>query len=289
MSTEPLLDVKDLTVRFGGIVALNKVSFQVKKGSITALIGPNGAGKTTVFNCLTGFYKASDGAILLDRGDRKIDIVKILGESFRLTDFINPFAFFSRLRYKMFGGSHLVARAGIARTFQNIRLFPEMTVIENLLVAQNISINKNIISGLFNLKSFRESEKKALDKAYDWLAIMDLKEDANRFAGELPYGRQRRLEMARAMCIDPVIICLDEPAAGLNPNETRELSQLMRLIGDEFNVTVFVIEHDMTLVMDISEHVIVLNYGEVIAQGDPASIRENETVLAAYLGTGDEE
>lgn len=285
----PLLAVKDLSLRFGGIVALNKVSFGVEKGSITALIGPNGAGKTTVFNCLTGFYKASDGTIILDRDDEKTDIVKILGESFRATDFINPIAFAKRLRYKMSGGSHLVARAGIARTFQNIRLFPEMTAIENLLVAQSISINKNIISGLFNLKSFRQSESKALDKAYDWLEIMDLKEDANRLAGELPYGHQRRLEIARAMCIDPAIICLDEPAAGLNPNETRDLSKLIRLIRDKFNVTVFVIEHDMTLVMDISDHVVVLNYGEIIAEGTPESIKKNETVLAAYLGTEEED
>lgn len=288
MPARSLLEVKDLTVRFGGIVALNDVSFTVEKGSITALIGPNGAGKTTVFNCITGFYRASAGSIFLNRDEGRVDIVKILGEPFRINDLVHPPAFFSRLRYKMFGGSHLVARAGIARTFQNIRLFSEMTAIENLLVAQSIRINRNVISGLLNLKSFRDSERRALDKAYRWLSITDLLDDANRLAGELPYGHQRRLEVARAMCIDPAIICLDEPAAGLNPNETRELSRLIRLIRDEYNVTVLVIEHDMTLVMDISEHVVVLNYGEIIAEGDPFSIRNDETVLAAYLGSGDE-
>jgi len=285
----PILEIKDLTVRFGGIKALDKVGFKVEKGSITALIGPNGAGKTTVFNCLTGFYKATSGSIFLNTDDGRVDIVKILGEPFRLSDFINPVAFISRLRYKMFGGSYLIARAGIARTFQNIRLFHEMTAMENLLVAQHMSINRNLVSGLLKLNSFKEAEERAINKAYDWLDIMGLRADANRFANELPYGHRRRLEIARAMCTDPALICLDEPAAGLNPRETDELSMLVRRLRDEFNTTVFIIEHDMTLVMDISEHVVVLNYGQVIANNDPESIRRDKAVLSAYLGTGNDD
>lgn len=285
----PILEIKDLTVHFGGIIALNKVSFKVEKSSITALIGPNGAGKTTLFNCLTGFYKATSGSILLNTDNGRVDIVKVLGEPLKASDFINPVALASRLRYKMFGGSYLIARAGIARTFQNIRLFHEMTAMENLLVAQHMTINKNLVSGLLNLKSFKEAEDRAINKAYTWLDIMDLRVDANRFAKELPYGHQRRLEIARAMCTDPGLICLDEPAAGLNPRETDELSLLVRRLRDEFNVTVFIIEHDMTLVMDISEHIVVLNYGQVIANNDPQSIRKDKAVLSAYLGMNDDD
>ncbi len=283
-----LLAVKDLTMRFGGILALNKVNFEVQQGSITALIGPNGAGKTTVFNCVTGFYKATEGGIRLHGKSKSTDLIKVLGEKFKFTDFINPKAFGERFYYKALGGSHRVAQAGVARTFQNIRLFREMTAIENLLVAQHAHLDRNLIRGVLSTKGYRDSERKALDTAYHWLEIVGLTEDANRLAGELPYGNQRRLEIARSMCTTPELICLDEPAAGLNPRETNELSVLIRNLRDNHDVTVLLIEHDMGLVMDISEHIVVLDYGQVIAAGNPQAIANNPKVLAAYLGEDDE-
>ncbi|MEZ4742112.1 MAG: ATP-binding cassette domain-containing protein [Bdellovibrionota bacterium] len=280
-----ILDVRNLTVRFGGIVALDKVNFGVEKGSITALIGPNGAGKTTVFNCLTGFYKSTEGSIDFGVEGKRINIEKVLGEPFELSDCLKPSSFVHKLYYKTLGGSHLVARAGLARTFQNIRLFDEMTAIENLMVAQHMNARSGLISGLLNLPGYRASEQEHIDRAYQWLDIIDLTKDANRLASELPYGHQRRLEIARAMCIDPKMICLDEPAAGLNPAETEDLARLIQRLRDEYHVTVFVIEHDMALVMDISDQIVVLNYGQVIAHGEPEKIKNDPTVLAAYLGT----
>jgi len=288
-NTTALLTVRDLTMRFGGIIALNKVHFEVQKNSITALIGPNGAGKTTVFNCVTGFYKATEGQITLNDGAKQTDLRKVLGERFRWSDYINPPAFAERLYYKALGGSHRVALAGVARTFQNIRLFREMTVVENLLVAQHHHLDRNLLRGMLNTKGYRTSEKRALETAYYWLDVMNLTEDANRLAGDLPYGNQRRLEIARAMCIAPKLVCLDEPAAGLNPRETEDLSHLIRKLRNEHDVTVLLIEHDMGLVMGISEHIVVLDYGQVIASGTPTDIESNPKVLAAYLGSDEEE
>lgn len=285
----PLLSVQGLSMRFGGILALNNVNFEVKRHSITALIGPNGAGKTTVFNCITGFYQATEGNIQLHRRGGTVEIGKILGEACVASDFLNPVRLSDRLYYKIWGGSYQVARAGIARTFQNIRLFNDMTVLENLLVAQHRLVKTNLLSGLFNTKAYRRAEEAAIERSYDWLKVFGLAASANRLAGELPYGHQRRLEIARAMCTEPLMICLDEPAAGLNPNETRELVELIRLLRDEHEVTIVLIEHDMSLVMDISEHIIVLDYGEVIAEGGPAAIKTNPLVLAAYLGVDEEE
>lgn len=281
----PILEVVGLTMRFGGILALNDISFAVKCNSISALIGPNGAGKTTVFNCLTGFYKATEGRIALHTPRAAIDLISILGQPFKAGDFINPAAFADRLYYKMFGGTHRVTRAGVARTFQNVRLFKEMTAIENLLVAQHLQLNRNLLAGLLRTAAYRQSERDALERAYAWLQVFGLAEDANRLAGELPYGHQRRLEIARAMCTSPRLLCLDEPAAGLNPRETTELSQLIRQLRDEHGVTILLIEHDMSLVMDLSEHIVVLDYGEVIADGDPQTVAHHPAVLAAYLGT----
>lgn len=281
----PILEVTGLTMRFGGILALNDVSFEIKQRSISALIGPNGAGKTTVFNCLTGFYRASEGRIALHASRHAIDLIRILGQSFQASDFVNPVAFANRLYYKMFGGTHRVTRAGVARTFQNVRLFKEMTAIENLLVAQHLQLNRNLAAGLLQTAAYRQSERDALERAYAWLKVFSLAEDANRLAGELPYGRQRRLEIARAMCTSPQLLCLDEPAAGLNPYETEELSSLIRQLRDEHGVTVLLIEHDMGLVMGLSEHIVVLDYGEVIADGDPQTVAHHPAVLAAYLGT----
>ena len=280
-----MLSVKGLTMRFGGIVALKDVSFDIQRGSISALIGPNGAGKTTVFNCLTGFYRATEGTIALHAGKESVDLVRILGQRFRPGDFANPALFASRLYYKMFGGAHQVARAGVARTFQNIRLFREMTAIENLLVAQHMQVNRNLISGLFRNDNFRASEREAVERAHAWLKAFGLAEDANRLAGELSYGRQRRLEIARAMCSGPRMICLDEPAAGLNPQETDELRDLIRTLRDEHEVTVLLIEHDMGMVMGVSDHIVVLDHGEVIAYGTPHAVENDPAVLAAYLGT----
>nr|CRH07128.1 High-affinity branched-chain amino acid ABC transporter (ATP-binding protein) [Candidatus Magnetococcus massalia] len=292
-----LLQVESLTMRFGGLLALSDVSFEVEPGSITALIGPNGAGKTTLFNCVTGFYKATEGQLLLNRSDGshdlshelRHDLREMLGRSFHLADLASPRSFGSKLYYKAFGGSHRVARAGVARTFQNIRLFREMTALENLLVAQHGLVNRNLISGILKTSAYRTSEQQALAKAMHWLTELGIAEDANQLAGSLPYGNQRRLEIARALCIDPVLICLDEPAAGLNPNETKALSEVIEALRSRHGITVLLIEHDMGLVMEISDHVVVLDHGEVIARGTPGEVQENPRVLEAYLGVEEDE
>jgi len=289
MSEEVILSVENLMMHFGGIKALSDVSLEVKRNSIFALIGPNGAGKTTVFNCLTGFYRATGGRIELNAKGEKINIIKLLGEAFKPSDFGSPKTFFSRVYYKMFGGTHLVNRAGMARTFQNIRLFREMSVVENLLVAQHMLVKRNLISGILNTSGYRKSEEKALTTAFYWLEVLDLVEHANRLAGELSYGQQRRLEIARAMCTRPKIICLDEPAAGLNPQETEALSGMIRLLRDEHDMTVVLIEHDMGMVMGISDDIVVLDHGNVIAKGKPEQIRNDPKVIAAYLGADEEE
>ncbi len=266
LSQPPILQVKHLTRRFGGIVANNDISFDVAKGSITALIGPNGAGKTTVFNCITGFYGVTSGEIHIHTHNTTQEVGALLNRPFT-------------------GGSYLVARAGVARTFQNIRLFKDMTVLENLLVAQHQRTDNNLWRGMLISDRFMEHEYRVLEHAHEWLEIMDLQGYANRLAGELSYGRQRRLEIARSMCTSPSLICLDEPAAGLNPRETEQLAELIEQLRDEHQVTVLLIEHDMGLVMDISDHIIVLDYGRVIASGDPEAIRNSPEVIAAYLGT----
>lgn len=284
MSQENILSVKNLVMHFGGIKALNDVTFDIKRGSVSALIGPNGAGKTTVFNCLTGFYKATGGSIMLDAAGKQTSVVKVLGEKFQGSDFTSPGKFIERLKYKMFGGSHLVNRAGLARTFQNIRLFKEMSVVENLLVAQHMRLNRSMIAGIINTKAFKKSEEEALQRAFYWLEVVQLTEFANRLAGELSYGQQRRLEIARAMCTNPEIVCLDEPAAGLNPSETEELAAMIRILRDEHKTTVLLIEHDMGMVMNISDYIVVLDHGQVIAKGGPDDIKSNPKVIAAYLG-----
>jgi len=266
----PILEVQDVTMRFGGIVANRNVSFSVKKGGITALIGPNGAGKTTMFNCITGFYRATEGRIVLNDEDGARDIGNLI---------TRPIS----------GGSHLVTRAGIARTFQNIRLFKELSVVENLLVAQHRATRNGILSGVLGTPAFRRAEREAVDRAFYWLGQMGLTENANRLAGELPYGRQRRLEIARAMCTTPRLICLDEPAAGLNPSETRDLAEVIQRLCKEHGQTVLVIEHDMGLVMQISNHIVVLDHGEVISDGTPEHVANDPAVVAAYLGVSEEE
>ncbi|HHL2251817.1 TPA: ATP-binding cassette domain-containing protein [Pseudomonas aeruginosa] len=287
--SDKILSVEHLMMHFGGIKALNDVNLDVERGSITALIGPNGAGKTTVFNCLTGFYKATGGNILLNTQGRTTDVIQVLGEPFQLDDFVKPPQLGSRLYYKMFGGTHLVNRAGLARTFQNIRLFKDMSVVENLLVAQHMFVNRNLLAGILNTPGYRRAESEALDHAFYWLEVVDLVDCANRLAGEMSYGQQRRLEIARAMCTRPELICLDEPAAGLNPAETHALSNIVRYLRDHYGITVLLIEHDMGMVMNISDHIIVLDHGDVIARGNPEQIRHDEKVIAAYLGADEEE
>ena len=264
----PLLSVQELVLRFGGLTALNRVSFEVQPAQITALIGPNGAGKTTVFNCITGFYLAESGQMTLRYAQQSLDLMALLRRS------------------RFFGGSHHMANAGIARTFQNIRLFKEMTVLENLLVAQFAHLQRHLLFGLWPTAAYRQTEAAAIHQATEWLTTFGLLKEANRLAGELSYGNQRRLEIARALCLAPRLLCLDEPAAGLNPRETESLRELIRHLQQQHHLTILLIEHDMKLVMSLSDYVIVLNHGEVIAQGSPQQVRQDPVVIHAYLGTG---
>ncbi|ESW81950.1 branched-chain amino acid ABC transporter ATP-binding protein [Mesorhizobium sp. LSJC280B00] len=263
-----ILQVEHLSMKFGGLVAIGDLSFQAKRGEITALIGPNGAGKTTVFNCITGFYKPSEGMITLNRRD---------GSTFLLERLPNH---------------EIPARAKVARTFQNIRLFSGMTLLENLLVAQHNKLMKAsgyTILGLFGYSGYRQASAESVELAEHWLEKADLVDRADDPAGDLPYGAQRRLEIARAMCTGPELLCLDEPAAGLNPKESAGLNALLMDIKDNTGTSILLIEHDMAVVMQISDHVVVLEYGRKISDGNPQSVRTDPRVIAAYLGVDDEE
>lgn len=289
-ASDDILRVEHLTMRFGGLVAVHDLSFTAKHGDITALIGPNGAGKTTVFNCITGFYKPTEGRIALQSGDPAAWVrLEELTASPKQSDARRDGSLFLLERM----ADHDVAKyARVARTFQNIRLFRGMTVLENLLVAQHTPLMRASgfsIFGIFGLAPFRRAEDAATDKAVQWLETINLVDRADDPAGDLPYGDQRRLEIARAMCTDPVLLCLDEPAAGLNPRESAELSELLIQIRDEHETSVLLIEHDMSVVMQISDHVVVLDYGEKISDGTRDQVKNDPNVIAAYLGVEQDE
>jgi branched-chain amino acid transport system ATP-binding protein len=256
-----ILEINHLTMKFGGLIAIDDVSFSVKKNTITSLIGPNGAGKTTVFNCITGFYKPTVGEILLN-SNKKFNLE-------RMNDFTIP------------------QKAKVARTFQNIRLFPQMTVLENLVVAQHNKLMKAsmyTLKGLINAKSFVNAENEAKELAKYWLDKINLTDRADIEAGNLPYGQQRKVEICRSMCTDPTLLCLDEPAAGLNATESLELNSLLEFIKNEHKISILLIEHDMSVVMGISDKVVVLDYGKKIAEGNPIEVKGNPEVIKAYLG-----
>ena len=267
MSNE-ILKIEHLTVRFGGLTAVNDLNFAVRSGEITGLIGPNGAGKTTVFNCITGFYKPTTGLLTMSHPDGTTHYLD------RIPDF------------------KVAQTARVARTFQNIRLFSGMTVLENLLVAQhNVLMRASGMSvfGILGLPTYDRAEKQAIEKARYWIEKVGLSDRADDPAGELPYGAQRRLEIARAMCTDPLLLCLDEPAAGLNPRESAELNALLLSIRKDNGASILLIEHDMSVVMQVSDHVVVLEYGRKISDGTPEVVKSDPRVIAAYLGVDDSE
>jgi len=285
---DPILKVEHLTMRFGGLIAVNDLSFSAGRGDITALIGPNGAGKTTVFNCITGFYKPTEGRMALIHPRLDIDAEIDAATNSSLAYIQRPSVFL----LERLPDFRVSAEAKVARTFQNIRLFQGMTVLENLMVAQHNALmlaSGYSVLGILGFKSYTRAETGAMERAKYWLEKIGLTDRADDPAGDLPYGAQRRLEIARAMCTRPVLLCLDEPAAGLNPRESLELNTLLNGIREDDGTSILLIEHDMSVVMEISDHVVVLDYGTKISDGDPDFVKNDPRVIAAYLGVEDEE
>jgi branched-chain amino acid transport system ATP-binding protein len=256
---KPVLEVKNLTMNFGGLRALDQLDLDVHQGEIVALIGPNGAGKTTFFNCITGLHPPTKGDMLIFPPDKKPKKL-------------------NRLK------PNIVTRCGLARTFQNIRLFPNMTVLENVMIGRHCRMSSGILGAIFRNRSTVVEENEVVEDSYVLLEKVGLAEYVNEFAKNLPYGAQRRLEIARAMATEPFLLLLDEPAAGMNVQETRELDDLIVRIRDQAGISVLLIEHDMRLVMRLSDRIIVMDYGKKIAQGTPQEIKNNPAVIRAYLG-----
>lgn len=249
-----VLETKNLGIAFGGLQALEDVHFSIEEGEIIGLIGPNGAGKTTVFNLLTNVYVPTAGVIELEGSS-------IVGKK-----------------------TYQITQNGIARTFQNIRLFKDASVINNVKIAMNSQMKYSVLSGIFRLPSYRREEKAISKRAHELLQVFNLDEQAHDYARNLPYGQQRKLEIARALATDPKVLLLDEPAAGMNPTETKELMETILLIRDKFKISILLIEHDMNFVMGLCEHIVVLDYGRIIAEGTAEEVRSNPKVIAAYLG-----
>ncbi len=279
--SENVLRLENITMQFGGVVAINNLSMRIDQGEIVALIGPNGAGKTTAFNCITGVYEPTNGAVYFH--DKVIAAGHPTGKMKRMYAGSDP---------EKFADVHIamtpdrITRMGIARTFQNIRLFKSQTAFENVLIATHLRRTSNIFTAAFGL-NYKE-EKRNREKAMELLRIVGLDDVAGEKATSLPYGKQRRLEIARALATEPTLLLLDEPAAGMNPQETLDLGEFIKKIKDDFNLTVFVIEHHMDLVMGISDRIYVIEFGKQIAEGTPAEIQNNQAVIDAYLGGNDE-
>jgi branched-chain amino acid transport system ATP-binding protein len=276
-----VLRVENVTMQFGGVVAINNLSMEANEGEIVALIGPNGAGKTTAFNCITGVYEPTNGAVYFQ--DKPIAMNHPTGKMKR--DYAGQ-------NGDQYLGKHIrmtpdkITALGIARTFQNIRLFKSQTAFENVLIATHLRRTSNVFTATFRLNCREEAAMRK--KAMDLLDVVGLADLAEEKATSLPYGKQRRLEIARALATDPKLLLLDEPAAGMNPQETEELGAFIRTIKDQFGLTIFMIEHHMNLVMDISDRIYVIDFGKLIAQGTPAEVRDNPAVIAAYLGVDEE-
>ena len=283
MSNDILLKVENATIQFGGVVAVNNVSLEVPRGKIIALIGPNGAGKTTAFNLVTGVYAPTNGVVYFK--DKKIIQNHPQGKMKKLYQGENADKYVGQ---KVLAPTpDKITRLGIARTFQNIRLFKSQTVFENVLIAKHMLRTSNVFTATFRLNAKEEAQMRA--DTDELLRIMELEDVRDELATSLPYGQQRRLEIARAMATKPELLLLDEPAAGMNPQETMELTQFIARLRDEFGLTIFMIEHHMDLVMEISDHIYVLDFGKQIAEGSPEEVRNNPRVIEAYLGGAQDE